>query len=182
MAIDRVTTARLVGCRPEPGDLPALQAIWTDHRIGEEQWPADLRTADDARRVLESSIAHWERWGFGPWIVRERETGTVVGRVGIGHTTVGGRAEIEVVWFMSPDAWGRGYAGEMAAEAVRVAFEELELDDLVAFTMPTNLPSQAVMRRLGFTFERDIVHAGLPHVLFRLTRSDGGGLSGAVDG
>jgi RimJ/RimL family protein N-acetyltransferase len=171
--VDRVSTERLTGRRPEPGDLPLLQAMWTDHRVPEEQWPADLRTADDARRVLEADIAHWERWGFGAWTVTERESGAFVGRIGVEHTTVAGRPEVEVLWFLAADRWGRGYATEMAREALRVAFEVLELDDLVAFTMTTNLPSQAVIGRLGFTFEREIEHAGLPHVLYRLRREDG---------
>jgi RimJ/RimL family protein N-acetyltransferase len=172
LGVDRVTTDRLIGRRPEPTDLPALQAIWTDHRIGEEQWPADLRTADDARRVLDGSIAHWERWGFGPWIVVERETMEVVGRAGVQHTRVAGRPEVEALWFLDPDRWGRGYATEIAREALRVAFDVLELDDLIAFTMTTNRPSQAVIGRLGFTFEREIEHAGLPHLLYRLRRED----------
>ena len=173
LGVDRVTTDRLIGRRPEPTDLPALQAIWTDHRIGEEQWPADLRTAEDARHVLDDSIAHWERWGFGPWTVLERETMEVVGRAGVEHTTVAGRPEVEALWFLDAECWGRGYATEIAREGLRVAFDVLELDDLVAFTMTTNLPSQAVIGRLGFTFEREIEHAGLPHRLYRLRRGDG---------
>jgi [ribosomal protein S5]-alanine N-acetyltransferase len=182
LGVDRVTTARLVGRRPEPGDLPALQAMWTDHRIGEEQWPEHLRTSAHARDALTVALAHWERWGFGPWTVLERDGGAIVGRVGIDHTTVGGRPEVEVGWFVTPDRWGRGYATEMAREAVRVAFEVLELDDLVAFTMTTNAPSQAVIRRLGFRFEREIDHAGLRHLLFRLGRSDVPGVGTAARG
>jgi RimJ/RimL family protein N-acetyltransferase len=182
LGVDRVTTDRLIGRRPEPGDLGDLQRIWTDARIPEEQWPADLRTAADAQRVLESDFAHWERWGFGAWTVLERESGQTVGRIGIEHTTVADRAEVEVLWFVDTDCAGRGYATEMAREALRAGFDVLELDDLVAFTMTTNTASQAVIRKLGFTFEREIEHAGLPHVLFRLTRSDRERLERGADG
>jgi [ribosomal protein S5]-alanine N-acetyltransferase len=182
LGVDRVTTARLIGRRPEPGDLAALQAIWTDHRIGEHQWPEHLRTSSHARDALSMAIAHWERWDFGPWTVLEREGGEIVGRVGIDHTTVGGRPEVEIGWFLSADTWGRGYATEMAREAIRVAFEVLELDDLVAFTMTSNAPSQAVIGRLGFVFEREVEHAGLQHVLFRLRRSDAPGVGEAAHG
>lgn len=182
LGVDRVTTARLIGRRPEPGDLGDLQRIWTDPRIPEEQWPADLRTAEDAQRILEDSIAHWERWGFGTWTVLERDGGAIVGRVGLDHTTIEGRPEVEVAWFTDVDRAGRGYATEMGTEAVRVGFEVLELDDIVAFTMTTNTASQAVIRKLGFTFEREIEHVGLPHVLFRLARSDRPGVERSSDG
>jgi RimJ/RimL family protein N-acetyltransferase len=53
---------------------------------------------------------------------------------------------------------------------VTVAFENLGMSDLVAFTLPINQASRRVMEKIGFSFERDIVHAGLPHVLYRIKR------------
>jgi ribosomal-protein-alanine N-acetyltransferase len=58
----------------------------------------------------------------------------------------------------------------MAREAVRVAFDVLELDDVISFTVHGNAASQAVMDKLGMTYERDIEHVGVAHVLYRLTR------------
>lgn len=168
LGLDRVRTERLLARRPEPDDADAYVRFFTDPRTPEEVWPEHLRTADQAREVLQASIAHWKRWGFGPWTVLAG--GAIVGRAGAEHTTVAGRPEVELLWFMDPDVWNRGYATEVACEAVRVAFDVLELDDLVAFTTPANVASQSVMRKLGFVYERDIEHAGLPHVLFRLRR------------
>jgi RimJ/RimL family protein N-acetyltransferase len=168
LGLDRVTTERLVGRRPEPADLEAVVAFFSDPRIDEARWPSAFRTPARAREALEGQIAHWQRWGFGPWLVELG--GQVIGWDGLRHTTVAGRPEVELLWFFSPDRWGRGYATEMAREAVRVAFEVLELDDVVAFTVPVNAPSRAVMEKLGMTYERDIEHAGMSHVLYRLTR------------
>ncbi len=167
-----VTTERLRGRRPVPGDSEAYTRVWTDPRVPEEVWPAQLRTADDAERVLREDLAHSERWGFGPWSAVERGTSAVIGRVGLAHAHVGGRSEVEVVWFLDGSTWGRGYATELAREAVRVAFDVLELDSVVSFTTPANVASQAVMAKLALRYEADIEHAGLPHVLFRLRRTD----------
>jgi RimJ/RimL family protein N-acetyltransferase len=38
----------------------------------------------------------------------------------------------------------------------------------VSFTLPHNAASRRVMEKAGLTYERDITHAGLPHVLYRL--------------
>lgn len=168
LGVDRVTTARLVGRRPEDGDLEAFTRWFVDPRIDEAAWPAAMRTPEHAREVLAEVQRHWERWGFGHWIVEA--AGTPVGKAGLNHTTVAGRPEVELAWFFDADTWGQGYATEIAREAVRVAFEVLELDDVVAFTTPANAASQGVMRKLGMTYEGDIEHAGLPHVLFRLHR------------
>ena len=166
--IDRVATARLVGRRPEPGDAAAYARIFTDARVDEQAWPEHLRTAGRADAVLAELIGHWERWGFGPWTVLA--AGTPIGYVGLRHADVGGRPEVELMWFLDADHWGRGYATELAREAVRVAFVVLELDTVVAQTVAANHASRAVMEKLGMSYERDTVHAGLPHVLYRLSR------------
>jgi ribosomal-protein-alanine N-acetyltransferase len=166
--IDRVATARLVGRRPEAGDALAYARILTDPRVDEEVWPEHLRTTDRAGEMLEDMIAHWERWGFGPWTVLL--DGEVIGYDGLRHASVGGRPEVELMWFLDAGHWGRGYATEMAREALRVAYEILELDEVVAQTVEGNRASRAVMEKLGLAYERDVVHAGLPHVLYRGTR------------
>jgi Acetyltransferase (GNAT) domain len=79
------------------------------------------------------------------------------------HTTIGDRPEVELLWFIQPDYWNRGYATEMAREAVRVAFDVLELADVISFTVDGNAASRAVMDKLGMTYERDIEHVGLAH-------------------
>jgi RimJ/RimL family protein N-acetyltransferase len=166
--IDRVATDRLVGRRPEPGDALAYARILTDARVPEEAWPEHLRTTDRARSMLEDMIAHWERWGFGPWTVLL--DGAVIGYDGLRHADVAGRPAIELMWFLDADHWGRGYATEMAREALRVAFEILELDEVVAQTVDVNHASRAVMEKLGMAHVDTVMHAGLPHVVYTRKR------------
>jgi ribosomal-protein-alanine N-acetyltransferase len=168
LGIDRIATARLTGRRPEPGDGVTYARIFTDARIPEDAWPEYLRTADRAHAVLDDLIRHWDRWGFGPWTVLA--DGTPIGYAGLRHADAGGRPEVELLWFLDADYWGRGYATEIAREAIRVAFEILELDVVVAQTTEVNRASRAVIEKLGMTFERATVHVGLSHVLYRLSR------------
>jgi len=119
---------------------------------------------------IEQLGAHWERHGFGYWVWRDRATGAVVARGGLSRAHVGGRDEVEVGWAVLPDHWGEGFATELGAASVRHAFEQLALDDVVAYTLPDNRASRRVMEKLGFAFERDVVHAELPHVLYRVSR------------
>jgi RimJ/RimL family protein N-acetyltransferase len=166
--IDRVATRRLVGRRPEPGDALPFAQILTDPRIDEAVWPEHLRTADRAGEMVKEMIAHWERWGFGPWTVLL--DGEVIGYDGVRHAEVAGRPVVELLWFLSAAHWGQGYATEMAREAVRVAFEVLELDELWAETVDVNRASRSVMEKLGMRHVEDVVHVGLPHVVYVLRR------------
>jgi len=40
----------------------------------------------------------------------------------------------------------------------------------VCLTQPHNVGSRRVMEKAGFTYEREFLRAGLPHVLYRLER------------
>jgi [ribosomal protein S5]-alanine N-acetyltransferase len=42
------------------------------------------------------------------------------------------------------------------------------LGTVISYTLPGNLASRRVMEKLGFSYEREIVHYDLPHVLYRL--------------
>jgi [ribosomal protein S5]-alanine N-acetyltransferase len=147
-----------------------LCALLGDPRVG-----ATLGGVATPARVaasIERQQAHWERHGFGFWLWRERATGAAVARGGLFRTHVGGHDEVEVGWAVMSARWGEGFATELGAASVQAAFEELDLRDVVAFTLPENRASQRVMDKLGFEFERDVVHAELPHVLYRLARAD----------
>jgi len=84
--------------------------------------------------------------------------------------TIEGAAEVELGYAVIAEFWGRRRATEMAQAVLDAGFGPLALADVVAFTLPTNLASRRVMQHTGFLYERDIVHAGLPHVLYRLRR------------
>src|SRR4029077_20870118 len=115
-----------------------------------------------------ADIEHWREDGFGPWVFFETATGVFVGRGGLRRTTVAGRRCVEVLYAVRSDAWGRGYATEMARVALAHA-HHLGLDDVVGLTAITNIASRRVLEKAGMRIERDTVeHAGLSHWLGRL--------------
>lgn len=168
LGLDRVTTQRLVGRRPEPADRDAWIRWYTDPRIDEAAWPEHLRTAEVVARRFEGVLQHWERWGFGPWTVTAH--GAPIGQAGLSHARGRDRPDVQLAWALDSAVWGRGYATEIAREAVRAAFDDLELDEVVAVTTPANGPSLRVIERLGMTFAEDLEHGGLPHRLYVLRR------------
>lgn len=111
--------------------------------------------------------ATWESSGFGVWAFRTPEEGLFVGYCGLRPYLVYGEPETELLYGLLPDFWGQGHASEMAAAALEVAFGRLERKSVVAFTLHRNAASRRVMEKNGMTYEKDIIHAGLPHVLYR---------------
>ena len=87
---------------------------------------------------------------------------------------------VEIGWRLARPFWGQGLATEAARMALRVGFEVLALDEIVAFTTLRNVRSRALMERLGMqestgeTFDHPSVpegHPTRPHCLYRLPRT-----------
>ena len=125
-----------------------------------------IKSEAQTREFLQSAIEHWGRHGYGIWIFRTRGEGRFVGRAGLRNVTLGDTAEVELLYALMPDFWRQGFATEMS-RVVLAAAATLGIADIVAFTMPTNFGSRGVMEKVGLTYERDFIWAGLPHVLYR---------------
>jgi [ribosomal protein S5]-alanine N-acetyltransferase len=164
-SLDAFVTPRMRAERLQPDHYGELRRMDTDEAMmaslgGPRAEPA---SADYLARNLE----HWKEHGFGIWMLRNRESGTMMGRAVLRHLEIDGIDEVEVGYGFLPQFWGRGLATEIARECVRIGLEDLRLPSLVAITLTTNHGSQRVLEKAGLSYERNIVHAGLAHALFR---------------
>jgi RimJ/RimL family protein N-acetyltransferase len=166
--IERVETTRMVLERLRPEHGPEQLRLLLDPRVSATLWPqAQPPTELDVLDGLLAKVEHWNRHGFGMWLLRDRDSGEMLGRGGLQYTYTAGLNDIEAGWAIIPVRWGQGLATELAHACVEVAFRQLALLEIVAFTLPDNLASRRVMEKSGFVYEREIVNAGLPHVLYR---------------
>jgi ribosomal-protein-alanine N-acetyltransferase len=166
IAVERFETARMRAEPIGPQHRDGLIALLGDERVGATLGGvADAASVDDQ---IARSEAHWARYGFGWYAFLDRATGALVARGGPHNCHVAGRDEVEIAWAVASERWNQGLATELGAASLAVAFGPLGLSDVVSFTLPDNRASRRVMEKLGFAFERDAIHAGLPHVLYRL--------------
>ena len=80
---------------------------------------------------------------------------------------IGERAEIELGWTLSRDAWGCGYATEAAAAIRDWALREVRPPRLISLIHPENERSMRVATKIGEHFEQTITtHRGIPAQLW----------------
>ncbi len=163
-------TERLCLRRPSPDDRALYHAHFTHPAI--ERWlrpsPLPPFSAGALDELVEGDRAHWSDHGFGPWVLIDRESGAFAGRGGLHWTVVEETATVELAWSIEPHLHGSGYATEMANAAVAWA-GELQIEELVALVLPANTPSRRVAEKVGCEPAGEVEHAGMPHLLFRLS-------------
>jgi len=126
-----------------------------------------VRTEEQTQEYLRTNLDHWDRYGFGLWMVRDASGHDIIGRALVRHLDVEGAAEVEIGYALHAPWWGRGLATEIANRCLVIGHGNPGLASLVAITLPTNDGSRHVMEKVGMRYERDVTHAGMQHVLYR---------------
>jgi ribosomal-protein-alanine N-acetyltransferase len=116
------------------------------------------RVEGDPVQAARASIGRfsvgWQQRRYAPWGVFLQ--GRLIGHGGLNFVPEFG--ETEVLWALHPDAWGKGYATEVARAAVGYGFESLGMELIFAITLQDNVASQAVMKRLGLSYRRRVAY------------------------
>ena len=129
-------------------DVEALFAIQGDADAMRFTYCAPHREA--TRAFLESYAARFAEDGYAPWLALLRADGRVVGWGGLHRDPKEPHWGTEVAYFVARACWGRGLAGEIVAASLALAFGELGLAEVGAFTRPANRASARVLVRAGF--------------------------------
>lgn len=175
--MSELRTERLVLRQWRDGDREPFAELNADPVVMEHFPSTMTRQQSDAFAERVSRAISDNGWGL--WAVETLADGAFLGFVGLAvprfeaHFT----PATEVGWRLARPAWGKGYATEAARRAVSYGFGQLGLSEIVSFTAVGNARSQAVMRRLGMTYDptEDFDHPSVPvghavrrHVLWRL--------------
>ncbi|MEZ6085816.1 MAG: GNAT family N-acetyltransferase [Phycisphaerae bacterium] len=167
-SIETATTKHMRAERIAERHFAHMVALYQDPQVMATL--GGVQSVTKIREGFDKNVAHWDEHGFGLWCFFDRETGQFAGRGGLRKLIQDGQPEIEIAYAVPVSHWGKGRATEIAALSADIAFNQLQMQNVVAFTLHENKASRRVMEKLHMTYERDIIHADLPHVLYRITR------------
>jgi len=175
-AADTLYGERLQLRRFVPADQEPFARLNADPQVM-RYFPAAL-SATESRAFQQAIDTHFAERGFGFWVVSPRSSTELLGLVGLSVVTFAAPFTpcVEIGWRLDRAHWGQGLARESALLCLAFAFEQLELDEVVAFTTVTNERSERLMQRLGMQTAGDFLHPALTghplqrHLLYRMQR------------
>jgi RimJ/RimL family protein N-acetyltransferase len=112
-------------------------------------------TREEMEADLERYERHWQEHGFGLWAAEEKETGTLIGRVGLAYHRLW-PDDPEVGWLIDTPWQGRGLTTEAGEACLRYGFDELGFERIVSICTAGNAASRRVMEKLGLRVWREI--------------------------
>lgn len=130
-------------------DLTALYELYSDKAVAE--WVEPLY---DYERELQFTKEYIDKmygfYGYGLWLVFDRVTKELIGRVGISHRSIDGEECCELGYIIKGSRQRQGLGAETAKAVMNWAAKQLGIDKLWLCTSVDNVASVALAHKLGF--------------------------------
>lgn len=136
----------------------------------------DISPTERTQKAITYFLDHWREFGFGTWIVIEKESGKLVGHCGL--NVIKDTDEIEVLYALGPQHWGKGYATEAAKASLEFGFSSdvewngQKIEKIMAVALPDNKGSRKVMEKIGLRYVKDANYFGLDVVYYEITKAE----------
>ena len=173
----RIETERLIIREWSDSDLAPFLEIASDPEVMRYVGEGIVWTQAQVEEFVGRQRENVTKDGFCVGPLESKADGRLLGHCGIQY--LGTTGDVEVGWWLARGQWGQGFATEAGRGALSFAFDELNLDRVIAIAHPENKPSHRVMERLGMQFQRLIKgrELGLPRaeaemVLYRILRQE----------
>ncbi|MBL7930695.1 MAG: GNAT family N-acetyltransferase [Bacteroidia bacterium] len=155
---DPFETERLIIRKFYSRDAPFVYALLNSP--GWLQFIGDrgVKTLKDASTYIENLSSHYNKHGFGPYLVSLKENSLPIGMCSlIKRETL---EDVDIGFAFLPEFMGKGFAYEAAKGTYNFAKRNLGLKQLAAITNTNNIASINLLKKLGFTYIRNLVLPG----------------------
>ncbi|MER9242915.1 GNAT family N-acetyltransferase [Mesorhizobium sp. M0633] len=163
-------TERLFMRPIRPWDADALHRLQCDPLVVESTMEGIPPTREISDARLSLYLHEWETYGYGFWMVYERDDNgdlRFVGRSGLRRFDDNA---IEVGCILFGARCGQGIGPESSKPVIEFAFATQPIDRLVSFIRPTNIRSLRASTRQGFTHLGPVVFDGTNYQFLELRR------------
>lgn len=143
-------TERMTVRRWLQSDANTICEIYSDPEVSRWIGDGDPISPKETSTWIEVTASNYRVRGYGMFTLQERNSGEIVGFLGLIHP--GGQTSAEIKYAFRQSSWGRGLASEAVLATVKYATNTLKLGTIVATVAPANIASQRVLLKAGFRF------------------------------
>jgi ribosomal-protein-alanine N-acetyltransferase len=147
-------------------DLPWVHPLWTHAQIRQFLFDDRVISVDESRTLIEASLAHFEHYGYGLWLVfadanandvnakgfdadEAIEVEQPIGFAGALPTEDASSLVPSLIYGIHPNFWRRSYATEAMNAVVDYLLTQLAFQRVIADVDEPNLASIRVLLKLN---------------------------------
>lgn len=108
----------------------------------------------EVEEFIAQRVAHWKQYSFGLYLMFSRVDDCCIGYCGIEY--IKNLQIVDLRYGVIVKHWGKGFATEAANACLKFGFVHLDLPVIYGAAVPDNLPSIAVMRKIGMRPTDDV--------------------------
>lgn len=145
-------TDRVVFVPPTWADFPEVYQILSSPKVMQFV-TTGARSKSEAKAELSGWKEHREKHGFGPYLVRCKREGNLIG---FAKLYLSDRApSVQVGYCVQEHLWGLGLGTEIAKGCLELGFQYLQEEELVAFARIENKASRRILEKVGMQCQTD---------------------------
>ena len=147
-------------------DLPLLYELYDDDEI--RKFIEPLYDYEEEKKFTESYIENmYGFYGFGLWLIFNKEDNALVGRAGLGIRNIDGEDRTELGYIIGRNFRKKGIATEVCNAIIKYSEDKLGIKDLVIVTRADNLASIKTAKKLGYDNPSISVFNNLEYMIFQ---------------
>ena len=170
MTAPSVETERLVLRPMDLEDQDRLVEILANPAVYEFLAMKEAPDKERCARMVRKYQRDWEQFGCGNWAVTLKGDPRLLGWCGL--SMLDETHEIELLYMLEEESWGKGYSSEAARASVRFGFEEAGLERIIALCFEENIGSQKVMQKSGLRYLGKEDYFGFELMLHEILKKD----------
>ena len=174
-------TDRLILRTFEENDIDLMSLIDQDPKVCE--FLPSIGNREKTAQSVHRFMIHYHDHEFSLYAVELKSTGEMIGWCGLMTPAFEAHfiPAVEIAWRLASNQWNHGYATGAAKAVLQYAFEQLNLNEVVSFTVPDNIRSRRVMEKIGLhhnpmdDFDHPKLEKSHPlcrHVLYRISKKE----------
>ena len=152
-------------------DLDELHRIFIDPQVRKYLCDDKIMPREWVATEIENNIKCFEQHGFGQWSVFLKENSELIGFCGF-RFFYDNPPELQLIYGLSPQYWGKGLATEAAKAMIQYGFTEHKFEQIISATDVGNIASVQVMERIGMKFRDRNTKEGLDVLYYAISREE----------
>jgi len=146
-------TSRLILRDIELLDAKDLLEMDLDERVTKYIGQNPISNIEEANNVVQFILNQYTKNGVGRWAVIEKQSGDFLGWTGLKLHDEMENNHInfyDLGYRFKYTHWNKGFATEASTACMKIGFDQMKLQEIIAMVHPENLASMNVVEKCGF--------------------------------